>query len=76
MFHVAEAGSLGGGILSYLAGSESASDDCFILELLRTRAIFNRSRSDGVETVMLSGSEGVDIWLSRSGAGVKIALCV
>lgn len=58
-----------------LVGSVSAPA-CPVLELLRRRATLSRLRSEEFEAVTLSGSEGVDIWLSRSGAGVKVALCV
>lgn len=61
LFHVADAGSFGGGMLSYL--EELVSDSvCFVLELLRTRATFSRSRREGLGTaeVMFSGSDGVE----------------
>ena len=75
LLHVAEAGSLGGGIALYLVGSASNSG-FWGFELLRSRATLSRSRREVLDAgaVTLSGSEGVDIWLSRSGAGVRIAL--
>ena len=77
LFHVAEAGSFGGGILSYLERSMSASDERLAFELLRRRATFNRSfRVEAGTTVVLSGSDGVEIWLSLSAGGAKMALCV
>jgi hypothetical protein len=60
LFHVADAGSLGGGMLLYLAGSVSVSAFC-VFELLRSRATLSRSRSEELDAVTLSGSEGVDI---------------
>ena len=61
---------------SYLAGSVSTPEERFALELLRTRVTSRRSRRDELDTAAVSGSDGVEIWLSRSAAGVKTALWV
>lgn len=62
---MAEAGSLGGGISSDFLGSVVALTPCG-LELLRFRDNVILLRKDELGKPLLSGSEGVEIWLTVS----------
>ena len=65
---VAEAGTLGGGILSYLVGSALVSAGFWGFESLRFLLKLNFLLNDDAEVLAFSGSEGVEIWLIRSPA--------